>query len=556
MITDINVNRMIYGVTLDVTPTCQNYGGRRTGDFYVVDGKGGTTLARPVYVYDDIMCCIVQYISLHDSAIYDITGVCNPGGRDIYLSANYTQVNGRALKESVVFQTTADSEGNFCFRSVSGLSGECAVWSNVPPDLLQSSTMTLDYTIVETVSDPVLVFDTFETSNVGKKACTCCAGEKIVTSGEACSYCGGDGVLENIIECPTCSGAGTLADGSSCTECGGDGKVNETCNVCMGTKTIPTIICRTCNAGVLTDGSTCPDCGGSGTLTTYTCPICSGTGQVSAVFSSPLFTIQGTCPSDVTTVYATVYKDGQTSTTNINTIPADNEITLDMLRQAHSVSSTPTDGAFTIEVDSGTYSGVPNGSKCVVWATTVATNGSLAIDSVSVSESPCLSGDTMISITTEVSKRLDMLKIGDIVMAGDGTPTRVRQLKRGLFNHYHTLYTFEDGTVIDETHTHRFYNSDQGFWQRLGNWNIGDHALRQDGKYVALVGKECIQEKAEMFGIWTDSGDYYANGLLSGAVLCNKALLENATAEQAIDMLLSASEYQITQMFGLEGVLP
>jgi hypothetical protein len=119
-----------------------------------------------------------------------------------------------------------------------------------------------------------------------------------------------------------------------------------------------------------------------------------------------------------------------------------------------------------------------------------------------------------------------------------------------------TKYYFEDGTIINETHPHRFYNVDQGFWQRLQLWNIGDHAINQDGNKIALVSVERLEENIEMFGIWTDNGTYYANGLLSGAAFCNKELLAEATAEQAIDMMLSADEELLVQLMGLEGVLP
>ena len=121
---------------------------------------------------------------------------------------------------------------------------------------------------------------------------------------------------------------------------------------------------------------------------------------------------------------------------------------------------------------------------------------------------------------------------------------------------YTVTFVDEDGTVINETHPHRFYNVDQGFWQRLQAWKFGDHAINQNGENVALVSVERIDERIEMFGIWTDSGTYYANGLLSGAAFCNKELLAEASAEQAIDMMLSTDEEMLIQLMGLEGVLP
>ena len=111
--------------------------------------------------------------------------------------------------------------------------------------------------------------------------------------------------------------------------------------------------------------------------------------------------------------------------------------------------------------------------------------------------------------------------------------------------------------MIDEIHDHRFYNCEAGFWQLLRLWHIGDHARRQDGAEVALVSVERVDEPAEMFGLWTASRDYWANGLLSGETAANQALLADARLEQAAEMMASLEERAILQLLGgLEDLLP
>lgn len=253
-------------------------------------------------------------------------------------------------------------------------------------------------------------------------------------------------------------------------------------------------------------------------------------------YVNPLFTITGTCSEDVETVYVSC---------------AENAMSVTHLMETMCSSTTQSNGSFTVKC-SGEYD-----QNYVVWGLS-ETDGHLAVSNIKVSNdsSTCLSGDTMITMVDGTLKRMDSLHVGDFVLSDSGVPSRIHTVRKGYFSDYHTLYYFEDGTVIDETHPHRFYNADQGFWQRLQLWNIGDHAVNKNGTKVALVSVKRIEEKVEMFGIWTDSGTYYANGLLSGAAFCNKDLLIEADAEKAIDMMLSTDEELLIQLMGLEGVLP
>lgn len=257
--------------------------------------------------------------------------------------------------------------------------------------------------------------------------------------------------------------------------------------------------------------------------------------ELAGTYMQPVFTITGSCSEDVEAVYVSKTSD---------------IINVTNLMESMCSSIAPDNCKFEIKC-SGEYE-----QNYTVWALTKL-DGNLVIDNIKVSDgfSTCLSGDTMITMEDGSYKRMDKICVNDVVMSKDGV-SRVTATCRGHFNNHHILYYFEDGTVIDETHHHRFYNVDQGFWQRLQLWNIGDHAINQENNKVALVSVKHLDELSEMFGIWTEDGTYYANSLLSGTASCNKSLLAEVTAEQAVEMMLSAEEEMLIELMGLGGVLP
>ena len=182
-------------------------------------------------------------------------------------------------------------------------------------------------------------------------------------------------------------------------------------------------------------------------------------------------------------------------------------------------------------------------------AGTDVANSSLSVNVLEY-KAECLSGDTLITLADGTERRLDELTGTEMVLGGDMHPARILRLARGLWSVRHTLYHFDDETVIDETHEHRFFNVEQGFWQKLKNWRVGDHAKRLDGGAPALASIEPKEERAEMFGIWVERGSYWANGLLSGDASANRPLLADATVEQAIDMAESLAEKDLMRILG------
>lgn len=160
---------------------------------------------------------------------------------------------------------------------------------------------------------------------------------------------------------------------------------------------------------------------------------------------------------------------------------------------------------------------------------------------------PCLSGDTLITMADYTTKRLDELTEGEEILSEFG-PTKITHLMRGYFQPYHTLYYFEDGTVIDEISDHKFFNVERGYWAKLKTWNIGEHARRQDGMDIALLSTETVNEVAENFGIWTENHQHFANGLLGGNAAANRAVLTNITLEKGAELAATLTMAEILSL--------
>lgn len=392
------------------------------GQFYVANGDSDKLGAIAITVTDSIVGYIAKPILLHETSVYDITGVATPGDTIIYISSGINDGSIDKLKNNVIASTYADKEGNFKFSNIASSGGAIVMWMTTWAQDTITASLIYHTSIVD------------YNPNIGKL------------------------LTYKFIE------------------------------------------------------------------------------SENADYVNPLFTITGTCSEDVEVVYVSCTKNVESVTHLMETLCS---------------STTQSNGNFTINC-SGEYN-----QNYIVWCLS-KNDGYMTVSDIQVSndKSTCLSGDTMITMENGVQKRMDSLCVGDVVLSDGNKSTRIHTIRKGHFSDYHTLYYFDDGTIIDETHPHRFYNVDQGFWQRLQLWNIGDHAINQDGVEVALISVERIEENVEMFGIWTDSGTYYANGLLSGTAACNKELLADASAEQAIDMMLSTDEELLVQLMGLEGVLP
>lgn len=444
------------------------------------------------YRYDSLDTLLV-------GSTYEISGHATPVGAEVFISfadGNRQEDLLSAMSENPpAASTISDSEdGSFSFTEVLHEGGLCIVWIKCPPDFANLSTMSLSVQVTK-LSSPEGVPQITPVDLTGTYACSTCAGTGIIG-------CATHGVGNNI-QCEACGGTGHISD-ELCPSCGGYGYLCSSC-VAEGASGIPNGKCSTC--------------GGSGEL----------------YHQNWSGTISGQCPADAAAVYLS-------SGYSENSALSDLEGTI--ITSAIPVANE--DGSFSYSISASM-----SASTHTIWCLT-ETGGTLTVEvsgSYSDDQPVCLSGDTMITMADGSGKRLDELEVGDALMAGDGSPTTVVRTGRDIWRPFHTLYHFEDGTVIDEISVHRFYNVEQGFWQKLHLWNIGEHAQRLDGTQVALVRVERVDEEAECFGLWTESDDYFANGLLSGNAGANRDLLENASFEQAMDMAVSLDEQEIEKMF-------
>lgn len=252
---------------------------------------------------------------------------------------------------------------------------------------------------------------------------------------------------------------------------------------------------------------------------------------------TPTFTMSGNCPTDATQVYISRAIEEQTDLdANIMAL-TDNTI----------YSAIPSDGAYSVS-----FADPIPVTNVVVWCISETANGTItasySVDVGSI-ESVCLAGDTPILLYDGTYKALRDLTADDVLMAGDHTPTRITKIKRGIVSDYHTLYLFDDGTIIDEAHRHRFYNMDAGCWMYLDEWKIGDRAKNYDGSTPKLIRIERVDEPCRRYGLWTESHDYYAGNLLSGETAANQSVLANATLEQAADMMATLEADKLDKLY-------
>lgn len=150
----------------------------------------------------------------------------------------------------------------------------------------------------------------------------------------------------------------------------------------------------------------------------------------------------------------------------------------------------------------------------------------------------CLAWDTEISVVYEdekgrkrvKKKKIQDLKPGDEILSFDWktmklVPNKVKYVD-GNENKTHYQYDkwiFDDGTIIKTVHKHEFYNVEAKRFKYMDEWNIGDHAYKQDGTKPRLVAHELITEVVKHCTIVGENGtNYFANDLLSGDRTCPK----------------------------------
>ena len=448
--------------------------------------------------------------SLIDSGTYNLSGSVSPVGTTVYLSvaANMTlEEILYAIKETepLASMVSNEADGTFLFEEIfKDQYGYYFVWFPCPGDYSSATQAKLEVTDT-LIEEPVKQMSS-ATLDIQCTPCTTCGGTGQVEAYGDCPDC-------ETIPCDSCTGG--IVDGTTCTVCGGTGHIQPECPTCEGTGRVS-----------------------SGTMA---CIACSGTGCENG-YTSWTGTISGECPSGIETLYLS--KGEYTE--------------IGDLEQRVIATTTPQQPMALNQQAQFSFSATGSAGKHTVWGVSDVTGEIIVVDTDVTfyadtgsdgEDNPCLAGDTLILMADGSEKRLDKLEANDIVMTDNGVPARVLNVARGYWMPHHTLYHFEDGTILDEISEHRFFNVEQGFWQKLYKWNIGEHAKRYDGTEVALVRVERVEEEAECFGLWTTNGQHIANGLLGGEAVANRPFLAEATFDEAADMIMSLSEIEIEQMF-------
>lgn len=142
----------------------------------------------------------------------------------------------------------------------------------------------------------------------------------------------------------------------------------------------------------------------------------------------------------------------------------------------------------------------------------------------------CLTGDTIVTMADGTEMRIDQICVGDEILSFDWetmelVPNKVifTDKDEGKSHTCYDKWTFSDGTVIKTVHRHEFYNVEALGMKYMDEWQIGEHAYREDGEQVALMAHETVEETVRHYKITLEHGtNYFANGLLTGDRYCPK----------------------------------
>lgn len=542
----------------------EGYDNEKTGDF-----------VSPMLCYidnNDLYITISDEIT-QDNVILTISGSALPGA-EIYLTqltdesilTDWYLINLKRNKaidaNGNILKAVAGKDGTYSFKGVRGLkAGPIVAWYKTSTFYFTTAALTMNIEVGAGKIDLVGYF-IYKTKMTEKHYCSDCS----VTYD--CPHCNGTGTVDNIT-CPTCEGRLTLIRGKGCMT-NADGKI-VSCTKCSGTGTSPLKKYYYVIAGdaptessetstnihdiqlsILPNSCKCSNCDGKGTVdsnNTIDCPGCGGTGSITLTDNTSFAckVCNNTGKLTVPTTCTICNGKGTTLTTEIDTASLElltkrsNEITggtLQLSLESYE-KEDKTGRMYNMTWDKLSES-TNKDDRVIVWtcsdnetdAITITTGNHVIEEGVNdgSDDAVCLAEGTLITMADGSKKPIEEVKIDDYIMDGKGNPSKVYWLGRHYKGSPHTYYYFEDGTVIHEVTKHRFYNVEQGFYQLMKNWKIGEHALNQDGKEIALINKEIFNEELVCYAVYCSSGNYYANGLLSGQGFCNQNFLAEMTA--------------------------
>jgi hypothetical protein len=142
----------------------------------------------------------------------------------------------------------------------------------------------------------------------------------------------------------------------------------------------------------------------------------------------------------------------------------------------------------------------------------------------------CFPTGTQILLGDRMTKAIEELSIGDVVMGFDGKnplPVIVEALESPLRDHFCVL-SFADGSTVKLTREHPLYTTEG--WRSLspestaeenaqllvGKLEIGDHVLNAAGEYRTLMNVRIVSDEIQTYNLKRLSrfDTFYANGFL------------------------------------------
>ena len=135
----------------------------------------------------------------------------------------------------------------------------------------------------------------------------------------------------------------------------------------------------------------------------------------------------------------------------------------------------------------------------------------------------CLLKGTLITMADGTQKPIENLENGEFVMSVNPEtwelePTMILACDSHMFKFANESdkWYFEDGTIIETAHRHRFYNLEHNTVKYMDEWQIGEHACKLDGTNPKLVKHEKIEGDCQHYTLFTKNQTYFANNLMSG----------------------------------------
>ena len=141
-----------------------------------------------------------------------------------------------------------------------------------------------------------------------------------------------------------------------------------------------------------------------------------------------------------------------------------------------------------------------------------------------VSLQTCLSGDTLISMADGTRKRIDQIKVGDIVTTVCGNEKVIfTDAPSHKVRDKYTEYFFSGGTKLTIIKDHRVYSPKHKRYVHISTLINGDKVVLENGNQIELLYKKVYCDKEIChYTIYTENcNGYYANDVLCGNIFAN-----------------------------------